>query len=149
MSTKFPFMIQDQASGLCWTAANPSVPATTFSLQTCVHTFPPPANQRFVTVMKYWSGSADYSKPDNKPMTILDSSASASNPAIWDANSLCFSWQKNTVSTVKCGNNGTYTFDSKTLGGTCFGPDAVDSKTIVAYPCPSRPTLVQYKPWQF
>jgi hypothetical protein len=141
MSAKSPFMIQDNASKLCWTAVKPSVVPTSFRLQGCINSFPPPANQRFVTVFKYSSGSKNYTNPDNIAMTILDSSVSPTNPATWDSNSLCLTFTKNLVSTVKCGKNGTFAFGAA-FRNTCYGPNAVDGKTIVAYPCPSPSTTL-------
>ena len=147
MSGKFPFMIQDNASKLCWTAFNPSVP-TILNLQPCDKSSPPPDNQRFVTVFKHSSGSRNYTSPYNVAMTILDSPVSLTNTATWNSQSLCLTFSKNMVVTVKCGTKGTFAL-SGALGGTCYGPDAVNGKTIVAYPCPSPPTTFQYKPWSF
>ena len=141
-----PFYIRDNATALCWTAANPHVVNTSFSLRTCATSYPPPANQFFMSVMKYSSLSPQFSWPDNTRMTVLGSSIGNTEwNSVRNPNSLCLTFLKNKLSTVKCGNNGTFAFDSA-FGNTCYGPNAVDGKTIVAYPCPSVRTtvLVQY-----
>ena len=143
MSAKSPFMIKDNASGLCWTASTPINVKSNFTLQTCIKAFPPTDSQRFVTVTKYSSGSSLYNSPDNKAMTILDSTSVG---ATWGPDSLCLSFNKNSIVTMKCGANGTFALDSS-LGPTCHGSDIVDKKTIVAYPCPSPPKTFVYKPW--
>jgi hypothetical protein len=141
-----PFYIRDNATALCWTAANPHVVNTSFRLQPCATSYPPPANQFFMSVTKYSSLSPQNTWPDNTRMTVLGSSIGNTEwNSIRNPNSLCLTFFKNKLSTVKCGNNGTFEFGSA-FGNTCYGPDAVDGKTIVAYPCPSVRTtaLVQH-----
>jgi hypothetical protein len=130
---KYPFKVTDNTSGLCWTAQNPYVVNTTFTLQPC-QPFPLPDNQRF---------SRLYTLEDTKPgatdihrMTILDATVPKGNPLVWDENSLCLSFYKNVVTTVRCGKKGTNVLTVSGLGSACFGPDHVDKKTIVSYPCP-------------
>ena len=130
---KYPFKVIDKASGLCWTANNPKAVNTTFSLKKC-SSFPLPDNQRFARL--YGPDLNPYS-PNNRGMTILDASVPKDYPNMWNENSLCLSFYKNGITTVKCGKSGTDPLTLSSLGSTCFGPDIVDLKRLVAYPCPS------------
>ena len=113
-----PAYIRDNATALCWTAANPNVVNTSFSLQTCATSRPPPANQFFMSVMKYSSISRQRDWPDNKAMTVLGSSLRGTEwNSVRNPNSLCLNIPQE--QSVDCD-----VWEQRHLQfGLCFGKD--------------------------
>jgi hypothetical protein len=155
MSTKFPYMIQDSKSLLCWTALNTAQPGSTFALSTCIQSFPPPNNQRFVDLAQWWSGGPNGTKVPNPVLPILDFSADPSNSAQWASTSLCLGLTNTGILvTVNCGDGSTSgalgwsNTASNILNGTCLGPNS-NGLIAMQSSCTTTPSARFYKPWSF
>jgi hypothetical protein len=153
MSSKFPYMIQDSKSLLCWTALNPTQPGSTFTLSTCVQSVPPPDNQRFVDLAKYWSGGPP--PPPGTPNPVLPILDSSANGAQWAPSSLCLGLSSTgNLVTVSCcdgatsGALGWSNSGSNVLNGICLGPNA-NGLIAMQSSCTKTPTARFYKPWTF